>query len=153
MVYKYKSIKYSVPAEVVGKHFEKLEKEEGCVTNKNVLDSARPVDSPIHNLFEWDNSVAAEQYRLVQATKLICNLTVEVETEDKPIECRAFVDVSEESRTGSFINVNAAFRSEETREIVLKRALNELIAFKTKYKNLVELKRIFSAIEELKEVI
>lgn len=152
MVYKYKNIKYSVPAEVVGKHFEKLEETEGCLTSKNVLESARPEDSPIHNIFEWDDSVAAEQYRLVQATKLICNLTVEVETEDKPIECRAFMDVSE-AKAGSFVNVQSAFQVEETRDIVLRRALNELIAFKTKYKNLMELKEVIEVIDTLTEAI
>lgn len=152
MVYKYKSIKYSVPAEVVGKHFEKLEKEEGCLTSKNVLDSARPEESPIHNIFEWDDSVAAEQYRLAQATKLICNLTVEIETEDKPIECRAFMDVSE-AKVGSFVNVQSAFQVEETRDIVLRRALNELIAFKAKYKNLMELKEVIEVIDKLTEAI
>jgi len=152
LVYKYKNYKYSIPAEVVGKHFEKLEKEEGSLTSKIVLDSARAEESPIHSLFEWDDSVAAEQYRLRQATQLICNLTVEVETEERPIECRAYMDVSE-AKTGSFVNVKSAFQVEETRDIVLKRALNELIAFKTKYKNLLELQTVFEAIDTLEKVI
>jgi hypothetical protein len=152
LVYKWKNYKYSVPAEVVGKHFQKLEKKEGALTSQNVLESARSEKSPIHSLFEWDDTKAAEQYRLKQAAQLICNLTVEIETEDKPIECRAYMDVSE-AKVGSFINVQSAFQSEESRDVVLKRALNELSAFKTKYKNLLELQDVFDVIDTHLEAI
>lgn len=152
MVYKWKNYKYSVPAEVVGKHFQKLEKKEGALTSQNVLESARSEKSPIHSLFEWDDTKAAEQYRLKQAAQLICNLTVEIETDDKPIECRAYMDVSE-AKVGSFINVQSAFQSEESREVVLRRALNELSAFKAKYKNLLELQDVFDVIDTHLEAI
>lgn len=152
MVYKWKNYKYSVPAEVVGKHFQKLEKKEGTLTSQNVLESARSEKSPIHSLFEWDDTKAAEQYRLKQAAQLICNLTVEIETDDKPIECRAYMDVSE-AKVGSFINVQSAFQSEESRDVVLRRALNELSAFKTKYKNLLELQDVFDVIDTHLEAI
>ena len=148
MVYKWKTYGYSVPAKVVGKHFEKLEKKQGELTSQNVLDSARPEKSPIHSLFEWDDSKAAEQFRLKQASQLICNLSVEIETEDKPVEVRAYMDVSE-AKVGSYLNVKSAFENKDTREIVLRRALNELIAFKAKYKNLMELQKVFDAIESL----
>lgn len=152
MVYKWKNYKYSVPAEVVGKHFQKLEKKEGALTSQNVLESARSEKSPIHSLFEWDDTKAAEQYRLKQAAQLICNLTVEIETDDRPIECRAYMDVSE-AKVGSFINVQSAFQSEESRDVVLRRALNELSAFKTKYKNLLELQDVFNVIDTHLEAI
>ena len=74
MVYKYKNgISYSVPAQVVGKQFEKIEKKYGELNSQNVLDSARSEKSPIHDLFEWDDTQAAEKYRLSQASKLIVN--------------------------------------------------------------------------------
>lgn len=152
MVYKWKNYKYSVPAEVVGKHFQKLEKKEGALTSQNVLESARSEKSPIHSLFEWDDTKAAEQYRLKQAAQIICNLTVEIETDDKPIECRAYMDISE-AKVGSFINVQSAFQSEESRDVVLRRALNELSAFKAKYKNLLELQDVFDVIDTHLEAI
>jgi bifunctional DNA-binding transcriptional regulator/antitoxin component of YhaV-PrlF toxin-antitoxin module len=76
-------------------------------------------------------------------------LTVEIETEDKPIEVRAYMNVSEQ-KSGEFINTTQAFKSADSREIVLKRAYQELEAFKQKYKNLKELAKVFEAIDELK---
>lgn len=43
----------------------------GDLTPDIVLDSARPSDSPLHKHFEWDDSVAAEQYRRNQARTLL----------------------------------------------------------------------------------
>lgn len=153
MVYKWKDYKYPIKAEVVGKHFEKVEKKYGELTSVNVLESARPEKSPIHSLFEWNDTQAAEKYRLEQASKLIVNLSVEVQTEDKkPLICRAFVNVSEK-KNGSFINIESAFKSEETKDIVLKRALQELQAFEQKYKNLELFADLFSEIESLVEKV
>lgn len=151
MVYKYNKFAYKVPAQVVGEHFEKIEKKFGEVNRENVLESARPKKSPIHELFEWDDSVAAEQYRLTQAGLLITNLDVEIEEADKePTVVRAFMNISESTK-GTFINVNSAFQNGDTREIVLKRALQELQAFKKKYFELSELADVFATISTLEK--
>ena len=151
MVYKWAyDNRYSISADVVGKHFEKLEKEYGSLDRNNVLDSARAEDSPIHELFEWDDTVAAEQYRLHQASALICSLTVEINTENKPIKCRAYLNVSTK-KEGRFVNIDTAFQTEDTREIVFQRALNELKAFQQKYRNLSEFSNIFAELDKLAE--
>lgn len=151
MVYSWNNYGYSVDANIVGQEFEKIEKKYGEVTRENVLESATPEDSPMHSIFEWDDSVAAHNYRLTQATKLILNLHCEVETPKKePIKVNAYYNVSE-NKSGSFINVESAFSNPDTKEIVLKRALDELEAFKAKYKELKELAKIFDAIDELVE--
>ena len=152
MVYSFKNYGYKVPASTVGAEFEKIEKQYGSVTSELVLQSATPEDSPLHEIFEWDDSKAAHSYRLQQATVLICNLSCEVETENelKPIVARAYIDVSGNTK-GSFVNVKAAFQNQDSRELVLQRALNELKAFQEKYKNLLELADLFSVIDELVE--
>lgn len=43
----------------------------GPVSPQMVLDRARDESSPLHDCFEWDNDVAAEKYRLVQARVLL----------------------------------------------------------------------------------
>lgn len=152
MVYSWKTYGYRISADTVGKEFEKIESEYGEVTSENVLASAKSEDSPIHNIFEWDDAVAGHKYRLHQATVLICNLSREVETqEEKTITVRAYYDVAENDSKGKFINVESAFKNVDTREIVLKRALQELEAFKAKYNNLKELESVFEVINDLLE--
>ncbi len=156
MVYKYewKTGFYKIPAEEVGKHMENLQREKGEVTCENLLDSARPEDSVIHSLYEWDDSAAAEKYRLEQSRKIIGNLVrVTVVESSKPEEkkiVRAFVNVSEQKgvEKAIYIDTETALSQEKTRAIVLRNALSELIAFKKKYKNFHELASVFEAIDD-----
>lgn len=152
MVYSWKNYGYSVSADVAGKELEKIEKKYGEVTSELVLQSATPEDSPLHSIFEWDDRKAAHSYRLQQASVMICNLAREVESEEdsKPKVIRAYVDVSENTR-GSFVNIGAAFQNQDSRDIVLQRALNELKAFEEKYKNLLEFASLFEVIDDLIE--
>lgn len=41
--------------------------QEGGVTARDVLDAARSTNSPLHSYFEWNDRVAADEWRLIQA--------------------------------------------------------------------------------------
>lgn len=136
--YQWKVSTVSVEAKVAGEVFEKIEAENGSVTPELVLDNSRDEGAALHKCFEWDDSVAAENYRLHQAGFLIRNLiTVVVKEEPEDVtpsqyEVRAFVNVSTET-AGKYVAIERAFNEEETLAIVLKNAHNELIAFQRKY--------------------
>lgn len=149
MVYSWKTYGYSVSADVVGKEFEKIEKQYGKLTSDLVLQSAEDENSPIHECFEWDDAVAGHKYRLSQATTLILNLSVEPDKPKKVEKVRAYYNVSEGQRKGTFINAKSAFENPDTRDIVLKRALREFRAFQEKYKNLTEFSQVFKIFDEL----
>jgi hypothetical protein len=48
----------------------------GILTPDIVVNEARPADSPLHNRFEWDDSIAAEAHRRAQAQELIRSIKV-----------------------------------------------------------------------------
>ena len=54
-----------------------LEKK-GRITAHAVLDAARPASSPIHDCFDWNDSEAAEKWRLEQARELIRRVKIEL---------------------------------------------------------------------------
>ena len=56
--------------------FEKLEKKGQLTPDAVVAEAASP-DSPLHDKFEWDDSVAAHNHRLYQARKLIGSIQIE----------------------------------------------------------------------------
>jgi len=153
MVYSWKTFQYSVSADVAGKEFEKIEKKYGKVTSELLLQNAEPTESPLHELFEWDDAVAGHKYRLSQATNIIINLAVEVEKEQKPKKIRAYYNVSDTEKKGRFINAETAFSNPDTKEIILKRAYREMQSFMQKYENLTEFAPVFSAIESIKKDI
>lgn len=154
MVYQWKGRKYAVSADIVGKEVEKLEKKYGEVTAKNFVDAARSEKSPLHKLLEWDDTKAAEKYRIHQAGVIICNLHVEMEDTPEPVTVRAYMNVADDAdnptrRTGSFINVNDAFADEKKRSLILRVAIRELKELRQKYDTLTELEAVFVAIDSL----
>lgn len=153
MVYSWKTFQYSVSADVAGKEFEKIEKKYGKVTSELLLQNAEPTESPLHDLFEWDDAVAGHKFRLSQATNIIINLAVEVEKEQKPKKIRAYYNVSDTEKKGRFINAETAFSNPDTKEIILKRAYREMQSFMQKYENLTEFAPVFTAIESIKKDI
>lgn len=58
---------------------------DGVLTPSAVVDAARNPNSSMHAQFEWDDSEAAEAYRLQQARALIRRVKVEVVRTDETV--------------------------------------------------------------------
>lgn len=54
----------------------------GKLTAHDVVRAARNPESPLHSCFEWDDSKAAEQWRLEQARSLIRSVEVRITVQD-----------------------------------------------------------------------
>lgn len=152
MVYKWQGFRYPVSADVAGKEFERIEKQNGSLTPENIVESARPESSKIHKLFEWDDSIAAESWRKQQARNVMSALVIvqDPETEhEQAVTFRAFVNVNDSAENGKYINLQAAMETAETKAVMLQNAKRELQIFKQKYEKLAELCGVFRAIDEL----
>ena len=151
--YEYVGRQFRVSADIVGAEMERIEARDGQVTSKSLLDAGRPEESVLHSLFEWDDSKAAELYRLRQATEVITHIHIVID--EKPnTPYRAYVNIQESSgqtERGRFINVRSAMENEETRRIVLNMAISEAKRFSQKYANYKELSEVFEAIERVAE--
>lgn len=145
MVYQWKSAsRIKADAQKAGEVFERLEKSVG-LTSKTLLDESRPEDAPLHNEFEWDDSIAAEAYRETQASYLIRMLCIAPEEEtSEPV--RAFFQTE---LTSGYESIFRIIKSEEKRPALLDLALKELLAFQKKYQMLTELAGVFSEIEKV----
>jgi hypothetical protein len=73
MVYGYRSGHgfREVSAQVVGETIDRMMETRGEITPAEVVEESRPANAPLHPLFEWDDSVAAEKYREDQARAVI----------------------------------------------------------------------------------
>lgn len=143
---------YRTPAETVGKVLENIEKRDGLVTAKSFLDESRSPESPTHTMFEWDNQIAAEKYRLHQSTCIINQIRI---TFDDDICAPAFVNVSPigTAKRGEFKNIRVAMQDEIARYNILKNALSELKSFQKKYDSYKELSDVFDGIEKFERKI
>lgn len=140
-------------AQAAGEMIEMIEARDGFCSKQALLDESRPEDSPTHGAFEWDDTKAAEQFRLAQAGRIINNICVKIISDDAPKQEKrvAFVNVTPEGTHTRAIYKSAeiAMTNKEEKDNVLKNALDELTAFKEKYRRLSELAAVFAAIDEV----
>lgn len=115
------------------------------ITPQEMVEKARNERSELHKCFEWNDTVAAEKYRLQQARMVLSMLVFKPKTEEEqPV--RIFSLTTEKAvymPTKQFL-----VQADEYQDL-LKRALAELETFKRKYSTLSELEEVFKAIEEL----
>lgn len=88
---------FNVPAQVVGEFFYGLRKR----TPEEFIKASRSPRAPTHGLFEWNDSAAAREYRLVQARVIVSSIQVEITTlKGKREVVRAYIGSSDR---GSYV--------------------------------------------------
>lgn len=128
--------------ELAAKVCKELE-AKGSFSAEELVNVSEDENAPLHDMFEWNDTIAAKKYRIEQAKKIIRSIVVVVD--DKPVRYREFSSVS--SKT--YMSTMTALSSERTREILLGAAKTEMERFKAKYKTLTELAEVFDAIDSV----
>ena len=113
------------------------------ISPQELLEKARDVNSELHKCFEWNDSVAAEKYRLQQARGVLINLVYK-EKEPKVEPVRMFQITTQKNVYQPTVQFLV---QEDEYQHLLKRAKSELESFKKRYHTLSELQEVFEAIE------
>ena len=146
MVYQWKSAsRIKADANDAGAMCEQLEKTVG-LTPANLLDANRDENAPLHNEFEWNDAVAAEEYRLSQAGYIIRMLCVRQEEKPGAEPVRAFFRVDNDTK--SYDSISVILQNEDKHKMLLRTAYAELEAFRRKYEQLSELELLFDCIND-----
>ncbi len=130
----------------VGQELTRIQNDHG-LTPEIVVEAARNPESPLHKGFEWDDSVAAAQYRLDQARYLLRMIVVVENKNRTPI--RAFVSVQNTDQKRVYRDIASVFSNEYLREQALEQALRDLDAFQRKYRDLSELAEVLQAADRM----
>ena len=114
-------------------------------TPAQIVDMARDSSTELHKCFEWNDTVAAEKYRLEQARQVVRILVIKREDGQKDQPERRFFHKNEYSE--GYKSLEFIVRNDTEYEKLLKQALAELHAFKAKYHALSELEEILALID------
>lgn len=148
-------------AKVYGPIIDALEKRlDGGLTSEDVLEEAREGASLLHDFFEWNDSIAAEEYRKRQAGYLIRGIKVTIINKSAreelgieiPGSIRAFHSLKvPESEEPVYVSVDRIAQDVELRRQLMEKAWKELISWKERYKKYQEFDRLCRAIDILHE--
>ncbi len=124
---------------------------DGLLNPSDVVMAARSKSSPLHSKFEWDDSEAAERYRLHQARQLI-SVTVEyIGGQENGMLSRVFVSLtSDRKEDGGYRTIDAVMSNRSSREQLLEDAVNDMETFKARYRELKELADVFAAMRKVR---
>lgn len=133
----------------IEKELRALHSRDGVLTCEAVLEAARPKNSPLHDYFTWEDSRAAERYRLIEAGRLIA--TVRIEYRQK--KAAQIIYTPEFIPTGTnnegkrqYYPVEEVKQNDFLREKALADARREMESTRARYSHLVDLLELSSEV-------
>jgi len=113
--------------------------QENKVTPDLLVEYSRPEDAPLHNRFEWDDTLAGHQYRKVQARHIINTVKIEIPNQTEAEVTPAMVSVVDENNDRAYIPTVVAMLDVNMREFVLSEAMHHLNGARERYQSLADI--------------
>jgi hypothetical protein len=131
----------------------------GMLYPKSVVDFARDENTELHSKFEWDDTIAGENYRIWQARKVIRAVVTIIPHKNEPYEVQTYVNMAadryqgEEKRDtiGGYRCLVDVLSTPALRNTLLEEALAEFESWERKYQMISELVEIFAAAKTVKQ--
>lgn len=129
----------------------------GPQSPQTIVDASRPKSAPTHGCFEWNDTEAATQYRLVQARNLVNHLLVVRETDGGSTLTRAFHSVvarpsEDEPTTRGYISEQIVWQTPRLADQIVREALRELQSWRNRYAEYSALQREVGLVDEALQV-
>ena len=139
MVYKWRAgYNFKADPEKAAKVMNKLAKK-GELNAGNLVEVSRPVNAPLHDDFEWDDTKAADNWRKQQGRCMINSLLMIPEESDmkekEPI--RAFFKVPQVDNS-QYESTEVLIRTQNGRDALRDQAQKELSSYRQKYRTVLE---------------
>lgn len=153
MEYKFKAgtrLKQKDPNKVHDE-LEECKTENGYIDIEKMIDRAKIGDAVLHREYEWDNNIAAHEYRKGQSRTIIRSLvTVAENTNIEHRVYHAVTETREEQRLGQKVyrSLEDILADPEQRSGLLIQAMNDAHTFRRKYAALQEFAQIHEAIDQ-----
>lgn len=137
---------------VVVRCLKELEAKNGIIRPADVVNAAKPKNSPLHRFFEWDDKVAAAKYREQEARHLIACVYVRDSDSETSQPVRAFVNIkadAEDNETAQgYVSQGAMLKNPGLQQQIIRYASEQLILWRKKFGNYQEFYQVAKAIDE-----
>lgn len=129
-------------------------RNDGVLNPQDVVTFASNPQTHLHSKFTWDDTIAAQKYRLWQARHIIkLELEIVRNGDEEVGETNLFVSLTDERVAGGGYRLATQVLTDaDRRQRLLNDALQELNRIKVKYQNIKELAGVFKEIEKLQAV-
>lgn len=144
---------FKADANLVANEILSINEGKGA-TPKQIVEKARNPESELHKCFTWDDTVAAEKWRLQEARLIAANIvfvvTNKADNSDQPEKTKIkFFHNTDGKHDSGYKSIKLIIQNPDEYQALLRHAKLELKAFRDKYSNLKELSKVFIAIDAL----
>lgn len=114
--------------------------KHGELTEQLIVDEARPKTAPLHHRFEWDNKLAGEAYRRVQAGELIRSVKIRFDVAGERKSVRGFISSHEagDAQRGGYRPTEEVVEDDLALKLLLRELERAIADLKRKYGHLNE---------------
>lgn len=128
-------------AETAAKELERISEEHNNeLKPEYVVQDAQDESSPLHGVFEWDDSKAAQKFRLEQARHLMNHIRVEIVEEKVEAKLNAFVHVQKaEKAPRVYVPIHHCVLNDHAYQDLLNQAKEQMQTFVVTYAQIEEL--------------
>jgi hypothetical protein len=124
--------------------------ESGMLKPESVVKFAQSEDTHLHRCFEWNDTKAAEKFRLDQARKQISMYVMVVEGPKGPVQIRAFQSLPSDRREGlGYRKTTDILQDQELIAELVGSAMKDLAVVKQRYEAVAALAPVWAAAEEV----
>lgn len=121
-----------VEAKDANDEIERLIRKNGVASPEDIVKAAKPLRSILHNIFEWDDSIAAKGYRREQARSMVTSIRIEMLEDGELSHIPVYLSVVKDDRRG-YLSSSVAMRDIDTAEMVLEEAIRGLEAWQRRF--------------------
>lgn len=125
---------------------ERIEALYGSLTPQNILDASRPQNALFNSLFQWDDTIAAEHYRLQQARTILNNIEVSVISNGQPKQISVYEVIKQPSIPAVYKSINSMDLNDI--DFIKTRTLKELTILKDKLSVYKEFSKLTSTLNQ-----
>lgn len=117
------------------------------LTRENIVSEAENEDNPLHEFFDWDDSIAGHKWRLEQATLLVNAIIEQPVGNDEPTTHSFEIIKTNDHREYKY--VYDIFDNKDWRNQVIQQALKMLQSWRKKYDIYTEFHEVTKAIHKV----
>ena len=128
--------------EAVQEVVNQIYQQSGEISPSTLVAKAKPKSSPIHNAFEWDDTKAGDEWRLLQARQWIRRVEIIYEDRTEQLIHVPVVRYNEgepdayEGREGCYKPISVVAKNVDEFELAIQETLSRLNAAKRAYSSL-----------------
>lgn len=139
-------------AATIFSHLDEIKKQHsGALRPEDVVENAKSNVSPLHRYFDWDDTVASEKYRRLQAQNLITAVVIISDEQPSHATMRAFVTTKTDDSQSDVpcVRLREAISREDYRSILLNKAHDDLRAWRENYKEYKGFSDFFQEVDKV----